>query len=321
MARYSPDANYAQCSLCPRNCGSDRRSGDTGFCGQTDELRVALATRHYGEEPPFTGTGGSGTVFFSGCTLGCSFCQNRQISRDRMGRIVDTAELADIFLALEQRGAENINLVTGTHFAPSIASALSLAREKGMTLRVLWNTSGYENDAGLDIIDRFTDVYLPDLKTLDSADARRLFRAADYPEVAAGAILRMAARGAPVFDVDGRLVSGTVVRHLVLPGMLAGTRRVVEWFREHLQGKALLSLMVQYMPTEDAGGTAPSRSVEDAEYYSVMAMLEELNIEDGFLQEMNYESPWMPDFEADNPFPDDYSKVVWHWKNGFSAGN
>jgi putative pyruvate formate lyase activating enzyme len=308
-----------QCMLCPRDCGADRRAGETGFCGQTDQARVALATRHYGEEPPFTGSGGSGTVFFSGCTLGCPFCQNRQISSGGRGRVVATAELAMIFNTLEQRGAENINIVTGTHFAPQIATALSLARTDGLTLPVLWNTSGYENDTGLDVIDGFTDVYLPDLKTLDRGIATQLFSAPDYPDAATAAILRMAARGTPVFDTDGAMKSGTIVRHLVLPGMLENTRQVLTWFREHIQGKALLSLMFQYIPTQDEGGTAPSRPVEDAEYYRAMSMLDDLGINDGFIQEMDYDSPWMPDFEAPNPFPDDHSKVVWHWKYGFVA--
>ena len=181
-------------------------------------------------------------------------CQNFQISSGEMGSIVDISQLADIFTALQDCSAENINLVTGTHFAPQIAAGLSLARTKGLTLPVLWNTSGYENDCGLDVIDGFTDVYLTDLKTLDRGIATELFAAPDYPDAAAAAILRTVAQGSPVFAADGRLTSGTVVRHLVLPGMLANTRQVLTWFQEHLAGRALLSLMFQYIPPQDVCG-------------------------------------------------------------------
>ena len=300
-------------------CGADRAAGEVGFCGETNDVRVALATRHYGEEPPLTGTGGSGAVFFSGCTLRCSFCQNCRLSRGESGRLIDPDELSRVFLTLERRGAEYINLVTGTHFAPQIAAALSLARKEGLALPVVWNTSGYENSAGLDIIENFVDVYLSDLKTLDPQLASKLFKARDYPEMAAAAIQRMAEMGHPVFDNGGALTSGTIVRHLVLPGLLQNTREVLEWFGEHLEGRALLSLMFQYLPLAGQSSVAPERTIEDAEYYQVIGMLEKLGIEDGFVQEPDHASPWMPDFDAPNPFPDGYSKVVWHWKHGFIA--
>ncbi len=319
------------CILCPRNCGVNRVAGKKGFCGESDKVRLALATLHRGEEPPLCGTAGSGAVFFSGCTLKCSFCQNHGISRGAIGRELEEDELAAIFLALQSSGAENLNLVTGTQFLPGIIEALNFARDGGFKLPVLWNSSGYENQSGLELIGTFTDVYLPDLKTLDSGLAGRLFRAPDYPEMATSAILGMASVGKPEFDQSGMLIKGTLVRHLVLPGYLESTRKVLEWFAENLAGRALLSVMFQYLPIpgarseENAGRRAgigtvspPVRTIEDSEYYTVIGMLEDLGIDDGYVQEPEPDSPWLPDFERDNPFPDEYSRVVWHWKHGFA---
>lgn len=315
---------FTQCRLCPRNCGVDRLSGKRGFCGESSQPRVALATLHRGEEPPLCGTGGSGAVFFSGCTLKCSFCQNCDISRGGVGAEVSPEELASIYTQLQHRGAENLNLVTGTHFLPAIAASLGIARREGLKLPVLWNSSGYENDTGLELIESFTDVYLPDLKTLDPVLAGRLFKAADYPGRAGAAVLRMAAAGGIAYDRRGMLTGGTIVRHLVLPGFLESTRAVLTWFAENLSGKALLSVMFQYLPSNDTKQTAagprknaPSRTIEDAEYFAVLGMLEELGIDDGFIQEPEADSPWLPDFRRDNPFPEEFSTVVWHWKHGY----
>ena len=322
--------SYSCCRLCPRCCGVDRRGGQRGgqrggerggqrgFCKESDTPRLALATLHHGEEPALSGSEGSGTLFFTGCTLKCSFCQNCDLSRAAVGREVSLEELEQIFLEIQLRGAENLNIVTGTHFLPTIAEALRLARTHGLSLPVLWNSSGYENDTGLGLIESFTDVFLPDLKTLDSQLAEELFKASDYPMAATGAIRNMAAFGGPVFDQNGMLIRGTLVRHLVLPGLLENTRRVLEWFAENLAGKALLSVMFQYLPLKGEITKAPARTIEDSEYYAVIGMLEELDLDDGYIQEPAADSPWLPDFEKDNPFPDEYSKVVWHWKGGFA---
>ncbi|MDR1411817.1 MAG: radical SAM protein, partial [Spirochaetaceae bacterium] len=190
---------YEHCRLCPRRCGADRRSAP-GFCGETSELRLASASIHRGEEPPITGSGGSGTVFITGCNLGCVFCQNRQISRAEMGRAVSAGEFAAICLALEKKGAGNINLVTGSHAVPALAEGIRAAREQGLSVPVLWNSSAYESPETLALLAGTVDVYLPDLKTLDREIARRFFRAPDYPEQAAAAILYMLeSRGAPEY--------------------------------------------------------------------------------------------------------------------------
>ena len=322
--------HYSSCRLCPRDCGVDRRGGQPGggrgFCGETDTVRLALATLHRGEEPPLSGARGSGALFFSGCTLKCSFCQNHGISRGSIGSEVTLETLADIFLEIESRGAANLNLVTGTQFLPSIMKALELAGQRGYTLPVVWNTSGYENETGFELFDSFTGLFLPDLKTLDSELAGRLFKAPDYPEAASETILRMAASGAPVYNADRLLERGTLVRHLVLPGLLSNTRRVLEWFAKNLTGRALLSVMFQYLPLPGGAGprttAAPAlgRTIEESEYYAVIGMLEDLGLDDGFIQEPEGDTPWLPDFNRDNPFPDEYSSVVWHWKRGFVGG-
>jgi putative pyruvate formate lyase activating enzyme len=338
----NPETAYAACRLCPRRCGADRLSGKGGFCGETGELRLAAASIHRGEEPPVTGLGGSGTIFISGCTLGCLFCQNWQISREGMGRAVDTEEFSRICAALQERGAENINIVTGSHGVPAIIRGIREARSRGLTIPVLWNSSAYESTEALSLLEDTVDVYLPDLKTMDSDVADRFFRAPDYPEQAEAAILRMLeSRGrlrweyrapAPGDDAVPVLVSGVMIRHLVLPDHLASTKKVLRWFAEHGRGRVLLSLMTQYTPPERsrAGGKAerpeetgrlrespPQRYVGRREYERVLRWLEEFDIKDGFCQELIPDSGWLPDFRRTNPFSSELSNPVWHWKTGF----
>ncbi len=316
-----PATVFQTCNLCPRNCGVDRVSGSTGFCGEKSELRIALACLHFGEEPVLTGARGSGTVFFTGCTLRCEFCQNCQVSRGGLGKVVEADEFSDILLALQVRGAENINFVTGTQFAPLIAEGVQAARGAGLAIPVLWNTSGYENRQGIDIINSFTDVYLPDLKTLDPQTAISLFKAPDYPERATESIQWMAEKKPLKYGDSGMLERGTIVRHLVLPGGVDDTRRVIDWFAAEISGKALLSIMFQYLPPADMseGSRSPDRGVDEVEYCQVIAALEGAGIQDGFVQDLGSESAWLPDFNRENPFPDTFADSVWHWKYGFMA--
>jgi putative pyruvate formate lyase activating enzyme len=331
---------YRKCVLCPRLCGADRRAGFRGFCGETAELRVASASIHRGEEPPLTGEGGSGAVFIAGCNLGCVFCQNYQISQAvrrqtgeknaALGRVVDTGEFAAICLALRDRGAENINIVTGSHAAPAIAAGIRAVREQGLSLPVLWNTSGYEGAASLVLLKDVVDVYLPDLKTLDSRLAGCFFGAPDYPEHAASAILTMMERRELVY-APGRsnereriLRSGVMIRHLVLPGFLEATREVLRWFGEHCRGRALLSVMTQYTPVQREGFVGrgkgePSRQLSSGEYEMVLDWLGEFGIEDGFCQELTPGDEWLPDFSWANPFSSELSTPVWHWREGFTG--
>jgi putative pyruvate formate lyase activating enzyme len=280
-------------------------------------------------------------VFITGCTLGCVFCQNWQISRTGIGRAVSTGEFAGICLALEKKGAENINLVTGSHAIPALIGGIRAAREQGLAIPVLWNSSAYEGMEALSLLADTVDVYLPDLKTLDREIARRFFRAPDYPEHATAAILKMLesrgkliykplttpeSLGASITAENGILVSGTVIRHLVLPGYLEATREVIRWFADHAQGRSLLSLMTQYTPVKgikaDKVETPPGRYLNRKEYEQVCGWLEEFGIEEGFCQELvkdqelGQDSEWLPDFNRINPFSSELSQPVWHWKAG-----
>jgi putative pyruvate formate lyase activating enzyme len=238
-----------------------------------------------------------------------------------MGRWVGTEELVRICLALRDRGAENLNIVTGSHVVPALVPALEAARDRGLTLPVFWNSSAYESPGALSLLENAVDGYLPDLKTLDPALSGRLFNAPDYPQHAEAAVRWMMERRELRFKGD-TLVSGVIIRHLVLPGRLESTRQVLRWFAEHGQGRALLSLMTQYTPvkTGSAGGAAPevpARYVETEEYETLLRWLEELGIEDGFYQELSPDDSWLPDFNRINPFSSSLSEPVWHWREGF----
>jgi len=321
-------AYYSRCLLCPRACGVDRLAERAevagppdraagppgrGFCREGAAVRAAWAGLHFGEEPPLTGKGGSGTIFFTGCTLKCRYCQNDQLSRSAVGRELSVDELARLMLALQAEGAENINLVTGSHFAPGIAVAASLARGRGLTRPLLWNSSGYESKAALEILEPWIEVWLPDCKTLDPEVSRSLLGAPDYPAVAREA-LRFMVEARPLRFAGERLRQGVIVRHLVLPGFPESSRAVLAWFREHLYPRALLSVMVQYTPNPRQSG--PERRVSDAEYRRVLEWLEELGIEEGFIQEPDPGSEWLPDFTRRNPFPEGQARPVWHFSDG-----
>jgi putative pyruvate formate lyase activating enzyme len=258
-----------------------------------------------------------------------------------MGAAVAEETFVRICLALQEQGAENINLVTGSHAVPAIALGLKAARARGLAVPVLWNSSAYEGDPALDLLEDTVDVYLPDLKTLDPSVSGRFFKAPDYPAHAERAVLRMIGsrglrygppRRSGASGVQGRpgvpqvLVSGVVIRHLVLPGYLGSTREVLRWFADHGRGRALLSLMTQYTPPliwENGGETPktpgmPERELNKQEYETVLRWLEEFDIGDGFYQELvSGDQDWLPDFRRENPFPPDLFRPIWHWNRGF----
>lgn len=304
---------YKNCRLCGRKCGIDRTSHERGFCGESDKMRIACALLHSGEEPPITGEKGSGAVFFTGCTLQCKFCQNHQISREGIGRIVSEEEFAAISLALQKEGAENINLVTGTHFVPSIEAGINLAKEKGLKIPVLWNSSGFEEPEILDIVNSFTDVYLPDLKTLDTNFAAEFFNAPDYPEKAKAALLKMSSDKKLKFS-GSKIISGTIIRHLVIPGYIDMTEEILKWYSENLKEKALISVMFQYSPKAASGKGFPMRTLTKIEIDMVYSFLEKYKIEEGFIQEEEISDEWDPDFNMLSPFPGAGGKSLWHWK-------
>jgi putative pyruvate formate lyase activating enzyme len=312
---------YDSCVLCPRRCGAARSRGEPGFCGQGASVRAASALLHFGEEPPITGTGGSGTVFFTGCTLQCRFCQNWQVSSAGAGAELTDQALAGIFLELQGAGAENINAVTGTHFIPGILGALRSARGRGLHIPLVWNSSGYETPEAVQELAPEVRFFLPDLKSLDAELSARWLRAADYPRRACEALLAMARARPLVMDENGPR-EGMIVRHLVLPGNLAGTRAVLEWFAGNLTGRALISLMFQYTPIPGRELPAPfHRMVSPEEYRAAVDMLEELGIDDGYYQEPETGPEWLPDFTRARPFASGRSTVIWHFAGGAAQGD
>ncbi|MEC4273363.1 radical SAM protein [Adlercreutzia sp. R25] len=292
-----------RCELCPRACGADRAAGERGVCGADGRLLVARAALHFWEEPPISGEGGSGTIFFSGCPVRCVYCQNADIALGEHAREITVERLAAIMGELEATGALNINCVTPTHYAPQIREAVTLARAAGLALPVLWNTSGYETVRSVRDNAGFVDAYLTDFKYADAELARRYSHAPDYPEVALAALGAMVeAAGAPRYDEhrgQERLVSGVVVRHLVLPGALENSKAVVRLLHERFGNAIRLSLMNQYTPViaraaEEGDQRAAltlaacpelAETVPDAEYEQLLDYADALGVEDYFWQE------------------------------------
>jgi putative pyruvate formate lyase activating enzyme len=302
---------YKSCKICPRSCGVDRAAAGTGFFFFCSDLRIAAAVIHRGEEPPLVGAGGSGAIFISGCNLGCAFCQNCQISRQGLGRAVSLEEFARVCAALREKGAENINIVTGSHVIPAVVEGLSAAKKAGLDIPVLWNSSAYETTQTLELLKDHVDIYLPDLKTLDGEIARKFFNASDYPAAAEAAIKKM-------MDMTHNKEK-IIVRHLILPGFLESSRSVLRWFAENASDCAQLSLMTQYTPVTDRDKPVPDRYLSKEEYEIVLQWLDEFNIEDGFIQELVTGSEWLPDFSRANPFSSELSVPVWHFKDNINS--
>ena len=371
---------YKKCRQCPRKCGVDRKSAvvetkgsvvecptgciettaesqkcgfDTasgllnhrsslGFCRETSDLRIAFAGLHFGEEPLVTVFGGSGTIFFTGCTLRCAFCQNYQISQDGFGRVVDCAEFTDICLSLQAAGAENINLVTGSHHIPKIAEFLRAARDGGVTIPFCWNSSAYESVEMLELLKGLVTIWLPDLKTLDRAFSKKLFAAPDYPEAATTAIKWMIennpleikeipeppnakpAEWAEPGQPRDKILSGVIIRHLFMPGHFAETADVLAWLKENADARAIISLMNQYTPvpfeeTPDRLATRSSalssienRLVTAEEDSDIRDLIEAYDFEYLFYQELTDDTSWLPDFRRPQPFSNKLATPVWH---------
>ena len=286
------------CELCPRRCRVDRTQ-TFGFCKMPWTPTAALAGPHFGEEPCIAGYGGAGTVFFSGCSLGCVYCQNRAISRDGAGKAITVERLAEIFRELEENGADCIDLVTPTHFADAVANALTLAKP---TVPVVYNCGGYERVETLRRLEGLVDVYLPDYKYADASLARRLSNAPDYPTVALHAIREMVRQtGKPVFDEDGLLQKGTLIRHLVLPGYVDNTLDCLDTLTAAFgEDEVLLSVMSQYTPpAEPLPDPNLNRRLTEAEYDRVLDYLYLLGNENVFVQELSAASEfYVPDFDG-----------------------
>ena len=276
-----------KCSLCPRMCGTDRAAGQKGFCGGGNLVRVARAALHYWEEPCISGESGSGTVFFSGCTMRCVFCQNKEISRSEVGKEITIERLAEIYLELAAKGANNINLVTPMHYAPQIIAALDIARKNGLTLPIVWNTGGWERRESIAAVRDYADIWLSDFKYFDSSLGESLSKAPNYFSVAAEALDQMVKQTCePVFDENGIMRRGVIVRHLMLPGHLDDTKNVLRFLYENYGDSIWISIMNQYTPMcSDPRFPELSRTVSDEEYNEAIDFACELGIENAFVQE------------------------------------
>ena len=289
------------CMACPRGCGADRTRGQRGYCGADSTVWVARAALHHWEEPPISGTRGSGAVFFAHCALGCVFCQNRQISRRAdVGKPVTAERLAEIFLELEAQGAHNINLVTGSHYAPQLVPPLRLAREQGLAVPVVWNSSGYETADTLRLLDGLVNIYLPDYKYHSSYYAARYSHADDYPETAQEAITEMVRQaGAPRYDADGILQTGVIVRHLMLPGLGGDTSQVLRSIAERWGGCVLVSLLRQYTPVGTSDFPELNRRISDEEYQEAVEQMQQLGLS-GFIQDSeSISESFIPSFSGE----------------------
>lgn len=291
---------FKNCTLCPRNCGVDRTGFERGFCGSGDKTAIARASLHKWEEPCISGENGSGTVFFSGCSLGCVYCQNRKISCGETGKRVSEEELCDIFLRLQENKAENINLVTPTHFVPHIIASLEAAKKKGLKLPVVYNTSGYEKVETLKMLGGLIDIYLPDFKYYSSELARKYSRAPDYPQAAKAALREMVRQtGAPVFDENGMMKSGVIVRHLLLPGYEKDSERIIEYLFKTYGNDIYISIMSQFTPLENVKAYPEiNRKVTKKEYDRLLDFAIGLGVENAFIQEGDAaDESFIPDFD------------------------
>ena len=290
--------DYTHCELCPRRCGANRRSGSLGFCRMPGELRVARAMLHYGEEPVISGSFGTGAVFFSGCTLRCAFCQNREISELGKGVQVTSVHLREIFERLIDEGAQSIDLVTPTHFLPDILPALT----PKLPVPVVYNCGGYERVETLKALEGLVDIYLPDFKYSDNALAAKLSAAPDYFEVAGAAVQEMYRQVGPVVIEDDVMQRGLLVRHLVLPGYLDNTLGVLDWLAENLpRDKILVSLMSQYVPMGRAAQLPPlNRRITAEEYDGAVSWMELVGLTSGFTQDLTAATKeLLPDFNLE----------------------
>jgi putative pyruvate formate lyase activating enzyme len=295
-----------RCELCPRQCGANRLAGQKGYCGAGDKIVIAHYGPHFGEEPPISGTKGSGNIFFSPCNLRCIFCQNYQISHNVTGRKITIDELIEIFFALETCGCHNINLVSPVPYILHIATAIREAKKRGLAISFVYNTNAYENVEALQMLDGLIDIYLPDFKYWNTTIAERLSgvpKGKPYPVFAKKAILEMKRQVGDLVVEDGIAQGGLVVRHLVLPGRLAGSKEIFTWIARNLGTGTFIGLMSQYYPLYEAKKyPILQRKIRQEEYDTLMERLLEKGFKNVFIQELESAALFVPDFEKTEPF-------------------
>lgn len=276
-----------QCTLCPRACKVNRLKGQLGFCKAGEEIEIARAALHHWEEPCLSGERGSGTIFFSHCTLGCVFCQNYEISTIGKGKGISIDRLSEICLELQAKGAHNINLVTPTHYTVQIVEALKLAKEKGLHLPIVYNTSGYEKVETLKLLEGYVDIYLPDFKYFKAGYGKKYSKAPQYSDYAKAALHEMVRQvGVATFDEEGIMQKGVIVRHLMLPGLLFDSKHIVDYLYETYKDTVYLSLMNQYTPLKPIEKYPElNRTLSPAHYEYLVDYALSIGVENGFIQE------------------------------------
>lgn len=288
-----------KCAICPHNCGINRLNNQIGRCKSKDIVKVALYSTHNFEEPCISGKKGSGTVFFSNCNMNCVFCQNYEISQQGKGKEISIKELADIFIKQQEKDVENINLVTPTSYVPQIIEAIKIARGNGLKLPIVYNTNGYEKVETLKMLDGYVDIYLPDFKYSDNDLGKRLSKVENYFEIATEALKEMYRQtGKVVFNDEGIMQRGMIIRHLVLPNHILNSRRVLKWINENMHD-VYVSVMAQYFPTYKAKEIDDiNRKLTKEEYKQIENYLYRLDLENGYIQELGeHEEEYVPNWE------------------------
>ena len=287
------------CTLCPHNCKVNRLEGKKGRCKCDNTLKIALASLHMFEEPCISGTNGSGTVFFTNCNLNCIYCQNYEISQVGKGKEITIQTLADIFIKQQEKGAHNINLVTPTMYVYQIIEAIKIARKNGLKIPIIYNSNGYENVETIKMLNGYIDVYLPDLKYYTNESSKKYSNVDNYFEVATNAIKEMYSQvGNAVFDDNGIIQKGVIIRHLVLPNHIQNTKNILKWINENMPKNIYVSVMAQYFPTYKAkNDSLINRKLNKKEYKEVFNYLYSLDLQNGYIQELgSHEDEYVPDF-------------------------
>ena len=289
-----------KCEICPHNCKVNREQGQIGRCRSNDKIKIALVSTHEYEEPCISGKNGSGTVFFSNCNLNCMYCQNYEISQLGKGREITIEELADIFLKQQEKGVNNINLVTPTMYAYHIIEAIKIARKNGLNLPIIYNTNGYEKVETIKALDGYIDVYLPDLKYYSDILSKKYSNVDKYFEIATEAIKEMYKQvGQATFNEEGIIQKGVIIRHLVLPNHLQNTKHILKWIKENLSD-IYVSIMAQYFPTYKAkGDSLIGRKLTQKEYKEIENFLYTLDLQNGYIQELGeHEEEYVPEWDT-----------------------
>lgn len=292
-------AELEKCEICPHKCKINRNNNQIGRCKATDKIKIGLYSTHNFEEPCISGKKGSGTVFFSNCNLNCVYCQNYEISQQGKGKEITIEELSNIFLKQQEKGVENINLVTPTSYVPQIIEALKIAKSQGLKLPIVYNTNGYENIETIKKLEGYIDIYLPDLKYAENDIGKKYSKIENYFETATIAIKEMERQvGKPQFDENGVMTKGIIVRHLVLPNNIENSKKIIKWMKENLNKETYVSIMAQYFPTYKAKTEEYkeiNRKLTPKEWEEIENYIDELEFENGFIQELGeHEEEYVP---------------------------